>query len=156
MVVIDIPGFKTLTLKHLVLDFNGTLAIDGRLIEGVREKLASLSHQLDIHVLTADTFGSASRELEGLDLKINILNSKEQDTQKEDYVNRLGSEAVIAIGNGRNDMLMLRRAALSVALLQSEGIFAGLAENCHILCPSINEALNLISNPLRIIATLRR
>ena len=35
MIEIDIPGYKTLHLEHLVLDYNGTLAVDGVLIDGV-------------------------------------------------------------------------------------------------------------------------
>lgn len=156
MIIIEIPGNKTIKAKHLVLDFNGTLAIDGYLIPGVKEHLLLLGQKLEIHVLTADTFGSATRELAGIGLRLEILKPENQDVQKEDYVINLGSDEVIAMGNGRNDMLMLRRAALSIALLQNEGMFAGLIENCHIVCPTIIDALNLISKPLRIAATLRK
>ena len=38
MLSIAIPGFKNLSLAHLVLDFNGTLAVDGNLITGVSER----------------------------------------------------------------------------------------------------------------------
>ncbi len=34
MLRIDIPGYKIIKAEHLVLDFNGTMAIDGRLIDG--------------------------------------------------------------------------------------------------------------------------
>ena len=36
MIAIDIPGYKKIELAHLVLDYNGTLAIDGKLIDGVK------------------------------------------------------------------------------------------------------------------------
>ena len=34
MIAINIPGSTSIEARHLVLDFNGTLAIDGKLIEG--------------------------------------------------------------------------------------------------------------------------
>lgn len=156
MINIEIPGNKTIRAKHLVLDYNGTLAIAGQMIPFAKEQLLHLGQKLEIHVLTADTFGSAALELAGINLHLEILKPENQDVQKEDYVISLGCDEVIAIGNGRNDMLMLRRAALSIAVIQSEGMFAGLIENSHIICPTIIDALNLISNPLRIVATLRK
>jgi soluble P-type ATPase len=53
MMEINIPGLKALRLTHLVLDFNGTLACDGKVLEGVRERLEALARELEIHVLTA-------------------------------------------------------------------------------------------------------
>src|SRR5215469_12567905 len=78
MLAIAIPGFRDLVLEHLVLDYNGTLAIDGRLIPGVREALAALSDQVEIHVVTADTFGSAASELSGLSVKMTIIGREAQ------------------------------------------------------------------------------
>lgn len=59
MISIKIPGFKELHLSFLVLDFNGTLATDGKIIKGVTENLNKLASKLKIHVITADTFGKA-------------------------------------------------------------------------------------------------
>ena len=66
MIEINIPGFGDLRLSHLVLDFNGTLAVDGRLLPGVGDALTSLASQLAVHVITADTFGLAAAEFAGL------------------------------------------------------------------------------------------
>jgi len=59
MITIDIPGYKKLKLAHLVLDYNGTLACDGKMITGVKKCLTALAKPLKIHVITADTFGKA-------------------------------------------------------------------------------------------------
>ena len=37
--IFDIPGSPPLRIRHLVLDLNGTLALDGRLLPGVAEAL---------------------------------------------------------------------------------------------------------------------
>jgi soluble P-type ATPase len=51
MIEISIPGFHNLQLKHLVLDYNGTLACDGKLIPGVQKILNRLSENLKVHAL---------------------------------------------------------------------------------------------------------
>jgi soluble P-type ATPase len=156
MMTIEIPGFKKLEIAHLVFDYNGTLAIDGKLIEGVKPLLELLSKQLTIHILTADTFGTSQQELSNVNCKLTILTPKEQDIQKMLYVAELGKENVISIGNGKNDALMMREAALSIMLIQQEGAYGKLTEVSDIICLSIIDAMNLLLNPKRLIATLRK
>ncbi|MCI0495809.1 ATPase P, partial [candidate division KSB1 bacterium] len=121
MIEIEIPGFGNLSLRHLVLDYNGTLACDGKLLEGVRERLSMLSNNLDIHVITADTFGLVQVELEGAPCRIQILERSNEATQKENFIRALGVKSVVAIGNGNNDRLMLKKARLSIAIIGHEG-----------------------------------
>lgn len=83
MITIDIPGRKTFHLEHLVLDFNGTLAVDGNLIDGVKERLQELSGKLSIHVITADTFGTVANQLKGINCHVKILEKEQQDRQKK-------------------------------------------------------------------------
>ncbi len=155
MITIDVPGFKTLQLSHLVLDYNGTLACDGKLLEGVKDRLNDLSKQLDILVLTADTFGKARRELKEVCCRLEILSKDSQAENKLKYIEKLDANAAAAIGNGRNDCLMLKRAALGIAVLQEEGAAVETINAADILSPDIASALNLLSHPLRLIATLR-
>ena len=120
MIEISIPGRGKLQCKYLVLDYNGTLAVDGRLIDGVKETLQYLSDNLEIHVLTADTFGKARSGLTGIDCKLSILPIDRQDIGKREYVTDLGAEFSVCIGNGRNDRLMLKEASLGIAVIQGE------------------------------------
>ncbi|HEY9123524.1 MAG TPA: hypothetical protein VIO15_04235 [Bacteroidales bacterium] len=156
MIAIDIPGYKKIELAHLVLDYNGTLAIDGKLIDGVKQLIGQIGSKLNIYVLTADTFGSAKGQLSGLNCSIEILGLSMQDIQKEKYIISLGAENVVAIGNGANDALMLKSSALSIAVIQKEGASAKSIMEADIVCFSIVDALELLLNPKRIIATLRR
>jgi len=155
MIKIDIPGSRTIEAEHLVLDFNGTIAIDGRFIDGVLGLLVQVSANLKVHVLTADTFGTVQNELKGLPVCIKIIEPCQQIQQKLDYVNSLGSSHVIAIGNGKNDHLMLRESALSIGIIQAEGAYSQIFFDTQIICSSINDALSLLINPKRLIATLR-
>ena len=63
MIEIDIPGFGRLRLEYLILDYNGTIAVDGQPVQGVKERLTALARHIEIHVLTADTFGGVKKKL---------------------------------------------------------------------------------------------
>jgi soluble P-type ATPase len=155
MLAIAIPGYRDLELEHLVLDYNGTLAVDGRLLPGVREALAALAEKVEIHVVTADTFGRAESELAGLPVKLTIITRESQAEAKLAYVQRLGAERVFAIGNGRNDRRMLAAVAVGVALVQQEGGAGEALAAAAVVAVDIVAALDLFRHPTRLIATLR-
>jgi soluble P-type ATPase len=155
MIEIDVPGYRTLRLGHLVLDYNGTLAVDGRLADGVNAALNMLSKSVAVHVLTADTFGKAEAALEGVSCRLSILPKEGQDAGKLSYVRQLGCEETVCMGNGRNDRLMLKEAALGVAVMLGEGVAVETLLAADIVCTDILSALALLSHPLRMVATLR-
>ena len=105
MLKIEIPNYKTLELEYLVLDYNGTIALDGEIRDTVRERLITLSKELEIYVLTADTHGTAKKMCEGLPLKIQTFPTDGALDEKLTVVERLGEDRCIAIGNGRNDKI---------------------------------------------------
>lgn len=155
MIELDVPGFAARRLDHLVLDYNGTLACDGRLLHGVRDGLEALAARIQVHVLTADTFGRAEQELRGLPCRVVILPSDSQHTRKLEYVQRLGQDRTVCVGNGRNDRLMLREAALGIGVIGQEGASAEALLAADVVCAGIIPALELLLNPLRLTATLR-
>lgn len=155
MITINIPGRKIIEAGHLVLDFNGTLAIDGKLIDGIKPLLELLSNQLTVHVLTADTFGTAESELSGINCTLKVLSPEMQDMQKESHVFNLGEDQVIAIGNGLNDALMVKTAALGVVVLQKEAASVKTLLNADLVSNNIIDALELLAKPKRISASLR-
>ncbi len=152
---ISIPGYGDLHLEHLVMDYNGTLAVDGVLIEGVKEALIALSKDLTLHVLTADTFGRARAGLEGVPCRLTVLPVENQQAGKLAYVKALGAEHTVSIGNGRNDQLMLKESRLGIAVILEEGACVETILSADVACPSIGSALDLLRHPLRLTATLR-
>ena len=155
MLEIDIPGYKKLMLEHMVLDYNGTLAVDGELVKGVDKCLKLLSKDLMIHVVTADTFGKAASGLKDIPMELTVLPKKDQAEGKLSFVRNLGVEKTVAIGNGRNDRLMIENAALGIAVILDEGA-SGLTLQCaDVVTVGILSALELFINPLRLTATLR-
>ncbi len=204
MIEIIIPGFKTLKLKSLVLDLNGTLATDGVIPEKVIQKLNEIKSFLNIFIITAGTHGNLEEisekiraglasitELEEkweefyslitesspksiivnksgnvifkesyllkakppLLIKIKHKNGSEQ---KRDFVSKIGAENCICVGNGSNDALMFKECNLSIAIIGQEGLSTQAFQNADILVKDICDALNMLSNPKRIVATLRR
>lgn len=155
MIDVEVPGFGRLEIEHLVLDYNGTLAVDGHLIDGVAEDLNALAERLTVHVVTADTFGRAGEALAGVRCRLQILPPGGQDMAKRDFVRKLGPDRVACIGNGRNDRLMLREAALGVAVILAEGASGLALADADVVFVDIRAALALFSRPLRLVATLR-
>ena len=155
MIEIDIPGFGRLRLEHLILDYNGTIAFDGQPVQGVKERLTALARNLEIHVLTADTFGGVEKKLSDIPCKIHVLPVESQDKGKMKYVDRLGADRAVCIGNGRNDVMMLKKAALGIAVVQDEGAAASAVLSADVVVTDILFALDLISNQMRLTATLR-
>ncbi len=155
MIQIKIPGVRVIHAEHLVLDYNGTLAEDGRIISGVADLLDKLSEKLEVHVITADTFGKAAAELTCINCTLDIIGAGDQQREKLDFIERLGADKVIAIGNGFNDLLMLESAGLGIAVIQKEGASAKTVAASDIVVTSITHGLELVLNPVRIAATLR-
>lgn len=156
MIKIEIPGLQTIIIEYLVTDYNGTLAQDGQLLDNVSEKLNKLSQQIKIHVITADTFGKAAENLKNINCQLHIITKNSQAIAKREYIRNLGTNKVCAIGNGNNDELMLKEAILGIAVEQNEGLSTKSLLASDVVCKSIIDALDLLLNPKRLVATLRK
>jgi soluble P-type ATPase len=153
MLSFTLPDGDEYRLAHLCLDLNGTLALDGRLLEGVAERLFALRPQLSLHLLTAGTHGGVDVVEKTLGLRAVPIG---QGSEKEAYVASLGAEGVVALGNGRNDAAMLTLARLGICVLGPEGAARETLLASDIVAPSPQAALSLLLHPDRLRATLRR
>jgi soluble P-type ATPase len=155
MIEINIPGWGDMEIENIVLDLNGTIATDGRIPSEVKEKINSLSHGVKIYILTADTQGTASEE--SSDVKVELLKVSEKDSTevKLRVMESLDPTRTVAIGNGNNDHLILKEAALSIAVLGDEGASFSAIKSADIIVKNISDALDLFLKPKRLIATLR-
>jgi P-type E1-E2 ATPase len=154
MLTLDIPGRGRLEIAHLVLDLNGTLAVDGVMRAVIAERLRALSNNVCVHVVTADTFGTAAR-LRGLDMQVRVLPPGDQVEAKAALVRALGAAHTIAVGNGSNDEGMVREAAVGIAIVGREGASARTVAAADIVVTRSEDALDLLLTPTRLIATLR-
>lgn len=156
MIHVSIPGWHTLDLSYLALDLNGTIALDGQVLPGVAERLAALSVELTVYLITADTFGQAAQIAERLGLHLFRITPGDEAEQKLRLVAQLGPGQTVAIGNGANDARMLAAAVLGIAVLGPEGLATAALQAAVVVAGSIEEALDLLLCPKRLVATLRR
>ena len=156
MIEIDIPGRGIYRFEHLVLDLNGTISLDGAIIEGVPGRLELLRRLVDITIVTADTRGKAQELGQELRVEIHKLDPGDEQVQKLRLVQQLGRDATVSMGNGANDASMLKESGLGICIIGPEGASSEAIACCDLVTVDINAALDLLLKPQRLIATLRR
>jgi len=167
MIELDIPGRGRFVIKNLILDLNGTLVLDGKIIEGVAERLQMLSREVNIFIVTADTRGLAEKavkELEGelttgeraFSINLCKVEKGKENIQKMELVQNLGNNETISIGNGSNDSLMLMESTIGICVAGKEGASVDALISADIVTFDINDTLDLLLVPERIVATLRK
>jgi P-type E1-E2 ATPase len=157
MIEIAVPGRGTHRLNHVVFDANGTLSLDGRLLPGVAERITQLRQVLAVHLLSADTHGKLDEVAAELGIVGTRLHPGDSEVeQKAAYVRALGADSVVAIGNGANDVGMLREAGLGIVVLGSEGTAVEALQAAGVAASTIEVAIDLLLHPKRLVATLRR
>ena len=137
MIELTIPGRGVIHLEHLVTDVNGTLALDGQLLEGLPRRLNSLGDRLNIHLLTADTHGRQESIDRLLNLRAVRIGQGREAEQKAEFVSNLGADHVVAIGQGSNDAGMLEAAQIGIGILSQEGIAVDAILAADIIVPDI-------------------
>ena len=153
--IVEIPGRKKIEIKNVMLDYNGTIAIDGYLIKDVDKTINELVNNINFHVITADTYGSVKKELTNINCKIVKIPEENQDKSKLDYLLTIGKETTLCVGNGKNDRLMLEKSILGIALIQEEGLCVEALSAADIVCKSIMDVFAYFKKPDRLKATLR-
>jgi soluble P-type ATPase len=156
VITINIPAIGELTLAHLIADYNGTLAVDGRPLDGVKERLSVLANELTLHVVTGNTYGDAGDHLAGWPAEVVCLSGEPcQADAKRQYIESVGANRTAVIGNGRNDAAMLKLAALGIVVLGTEGAAVAAIESADIMVHNAIDALGLLLKPKRLVASLR-
>jgi soluble P-type ATPase len=156
MICLHIPGAGKKEILHVVFDYNGTIATDGILIPGVKEAIQTLSGRTACHVITADTFGFVTDQVADIDCDVVIIPPGNQARCKQDFVAGLGAQNTLCVGNGANDELMLKDAAIGIAVLQDEGLACSALLAADLVVKHILDVFALIDTPERIMATLRK
>ena len=156
MLIYDIPGRGIIHLSTLVLDLNGTVALDGEIITGIEDRVRALQERgMGGYLLTADTRGRGAETAEALGLTLHRLHSGGERAQKRAFVEHMGADRVVAVGNGANDAEMLQSAAVGIAVLGTEGTATPALLAADVVAQDICAALDLLLKPQRLIATLR-
>ena len=156
MVNINIPGTFDITIKNVLLDYNGTIAKDGFLIKGVKEKINHYSDRLAFHVITADTFGFVKNQLENVICTLSIIPENDQAKCKLEYLKKLGPQNTLCVGNGSNDELILKESVLGIAVLQKEGLASKTLLASDLIVHNILDIFEYFEKPNRLVASLRK
>lgn len=156
MINVNVPGYKEIEIKNVVFDYNGTIAEDGTISNEVREKIKELSKtEVNIFIVTADTYGTVAKECIGLPIKVEIFDKENATEDKKNIVKNLGEKNTVTIGNGRNDVEMFKNSVVSIAVIGREGCFSKAILEADIVVSSIVDAIDLLIKKDRMKATLR-
>lgn len=155
MIRYEIPGRMDIEIEHIVFDYNGTIAVNGKLIEGVKEELEVLSKVAEVYILTADTYGTVREECGSMNVEVLTFPRENAGEAKRKIVEELGKEKTLCLGNGYNDIPMFEESVLSIAIMEGEGLSGKLLSRADIVCRNIIDALNIIKNKDMVKATLR-
>ena len=157
-IAIDIPGFGRRDIKIVVTDYNGTHSRGGSVRPGPRKRPRKLAKLVELHIVTADSFGTAEKELKGI-AKPHLLRTSQHDAEKATYISQFEPAHVAAFGNGNNDRLMLKAVkeggGLAVAVDNGEGCALDALLNAHLFVADAANAIDLLLDPRRLKATLR-
>ncbi len=153
---LSIPGFGDYDIEKLILDLNGTITLDGKIIDGVFERIKELSKSFSIFVATADTNRNAKDIVKGLNVRLFKIEKGKEKEQKFELLLKIGKDKTVAVGNGANDSLILREAAVGICVVGKEGAAKEAILSSDIVVFDIKDALDILLFPKRAIATLRR
>ncbi|HEY3374364.1 MAG TPA: HAD hydrolase family protein [Candidatus Aquicultor sp.] len=156
MIKVSIPGRGDFEFNNLVLDMNGTIAVDGLVSPMVADLIKVLSRYVHIHIVTADTHGRVESQMEIVPAHFERVHTPGESAQKAGYVRSIGAGTCIAIGNGSNDAEMLQAAQLSIAVIGDEGCASETLQAADLVVKRAEDAFNLLINTNRLIATLRK
>ncbi len=155
MLIYNIPGIGKIEIDNIVFDYNGTIAVDGKLIDDAKVLIIKLKEYANIHILTADTYGTVEKECAELGVKVAKFPKEMASLSKKEIVENLGPEKTICVGNGFNDIEMFKICKISIAIIENEGCSGKLLAHSDIVTKSIKDAIKVILNENRMKATLR-
>lgn len=146
-------GVGKIELDTIILDLNGTLAVEGKLVTGVADRIKKLKELgFKIFLFTGDQRGTAAIQAAELGIELKYAKNTEEKALCSKECN---FETTVAIGNARIDIGTFLNSKVRIATLQKEGIHAGIIEHVDIITNSINDALDILINPDSFNATMR-
>jgi len=155
MISVSVPGWGDLDIEYLVIDYNGTCAFDGKIKENVKEMLEKVSRYIKVFIITSDTYGNIDTEGNTIGFSIIKVGKEGSGAEKAKIIKELGPEKIVAIGNGSNDVLMLKEAALGIGVIGEEGCSKDILKEADFVVKNVTDALSIVLHPERIVATLR-
>ncbi len=142
-------------------DLNGTLAVDGEIPSNLRELIKELSKRAKVFILSADTHGNLKKIASGLGVEGLRIDRKGDESEAEAKLRLLRGlkekfgGPVFAVGNGKNDRLILKEADVGICVIGREGASVEALTAADVVVCSPEDAVMLLLREKRLLATLR-
>jgi soluble P-type ATPase len=154
MISILRPGLESLEIDFILVDFDGTLASDGRIHPKAKDKLNLLAKRTTIYILAKGEKERVEEVLRKVKAEVVYVPEGEASPAKRDLLHRLGEGRSVAIGNGAEDASMIEGAGLGICILCKEGTAGSTLAKADLVFTSILDALDFLLKPLRQKGTL--
>lgn len=154
MITILRPGQEPLEFDFILIDFEGTLASDRRIHPKAKDKINLLSKRTKIYILTKGEKERVEEALRRVKAEIIYLREGEASKQKLDLLLNVGASRAVVVGNGIDDVPLMKEAGFRMAIIGKEGTSIELIQTADIVFTNIVDALDFLLKPLRQKATL--
>ena len=170
MISIERPGQSNLEIESILLDFDGTLAIDRRVHPKTKDKINLLAKRTNIYIfvtLPTPPFNKGGKggifkedlieeRLRKVKAEIIYLAEGDSSRRKLDLLRQLGPSRCVAIGNGADDAAIIEEAGIGICVIGKEGVSGGAIKNADLVFADILDALDFLLKPFRQKATLSK
>jgi soluble P-type ATPase len=156
MISIQRPGMESLDIHFVLIDFEGTLAMDGRVHPKAKDKVNLLSKRVTITILTKSNREKVEETLRKMRAEILYVTEGDSSQQKLNALQRLGAHQTAVIGNGLDDVRILEQAGLGMCVIGKEGASAEAMAKADLVVTHVLDALDFLLKPLRQRAMLGR
>ena len=156
MISIQRPGMEDLDIHFVLIDFEGTLAMDGRVHPKAKDKVNLLSKRATIYILTKSNREKVEETLRKMKAEILYVAEGDSSQQKLNVLQRLGPHQTAVIGNGLDDGQIMEQAGLGMCVIGKEGSSTEAMAKADLVVTHVLDALDFLLKPLRQRATLGR
>jgi soluble P-type ATPase len=154
MIHIQRSGQAPLEINSILIDFEGTLASDGRVHPKVKDKLNLLAKRAKIYILTKEKKEKVEEVLRKVKAEIVYLTEEEPSQKKLGLLRELGATQTVAVGSGADDGPMMEEAVFGLCVIGKEGASSEAVRNADVVFTEILDTLDFLLKPLRQRATL--
>ncbi len=154
MIRIERPGLSPVEIEFVLIDLEGTLAIDRRVHPKAKDKINLLSKRARIYILTKEKKELIEENLRKVKAEIVYFAESGSSQRKLDLLHQLGPARCVAIGNGADDAAMIKEAAIGISIIGKEGSAGEAVRNSDLVFTDILDALEFLLKPLRQKTTL--
>jgi soluble P-type ATPase len=156
MISIQRPGMESLDIHFVLIDFEGTLAMDGRVHPRAKDKVNLLSKRATLYIVTKSSKEKVEETLRKMKVEVLYVTEGDSSQQKLNVLQRLGPHQTAVIGNGLDDARIMEQAGLGMCVIGKEGSSAEALAKADLVVTHVLDALDFLLKPLRQRATLGR